>query len=51
MEKKWLAWAKQLQSIAQAGLTYSTNKYDRERFEQIREMSVDILNNLSLIHI
>lgn len=45
MEKKWLAWAKQLQSIAQAGLTYSTNKYDRERFEQIREMSVDILNN------
>lgn len=45
MEKEWLTWAKQLQSIAQAGLTYSENKYDLERFEQIRDLSVDILNN------
>lgn len=31
MEPKWLEWAKQLQSIAQAGLTYSKVIYDLER--------------------
>ncbi|TKC14894.1 NUDIX hydrolase [Robertmurraya kyonggiensis] len=44
MEPKWLEWAKQLQSIAQAGLTYSKDIYDIERFEQIRDMSIDILS-------
>ncbi|GAA0472678.1 NUDIX hydrolase [Alkalibacillus silvisoli] len=43
MEPKWLEWAKQLQSIAQAGLTYSKDIYDIERFEMIREISSDIL--------
>lgn len=43
MEPKWLDWAKQLQSIAQAGLTYSKDVYDLERFELIRNISVDIL--------
>ncbi|MFF2448195.1 NUDIX hydrolase [Neobacillus sp. NPDC058068] len=43
MEPKWLGWAKQLQSIAQAGLTYSKDVYDLERFELIRNISVDIL--------
>ncbi|WP_066070290.1 NUDIX hydrolase [Neobacillus soli] len=43
MEPKWLEWAKQLQSIAQAGLTYSNDVYDLERFESIRNISVDIL--------
>lgn len=44
MEDKWLAWAKQLQSIAQAGLTYSKDPYDLERFQQIRDMSVEIMS-------
>lgn len=43
MEPKWLDWAKQLQSIAQAGLAYSKDVYDLERFELIRNISVDIL--------
>lgn len=45
MEPKWLEWAKQLQSIAQAGLTYSKDVYDLERFEIIRNMSVEILTH------
>lgn len=45
MEPKWLDWAKQLQSISQAGLTYSKDVYDLERFELIREMSVEILSH------
>lgn len=43
MEPKWLEWAKQLQSIAQAGLTYSKDKYDLERFDMIRNISVEML--------
>jgi ADP-ribose pyrophosphatase YjhB (NUDIX family) len=44
VEPKWLEWAKQLQSIAQAGLTYSKDVYDLERFELIRNISVEILS-------
>ncbi|MET1180854.1 NUDIX hydrolase [Peribacillus simplex] len=44
MEPKWLEWAKQLQSIAQAGITYSKDVYDLERFELIRNISVEILS-------
>lgn len=45
MEPKWLDWAKQLQSIAQAGLAYSKDVYDLERFELIRNISVEILSH------
>jgi ADP-ribose pyrophosphatase YjhB (NUDIX family) len=40
---KWLDIAQNLQSIAQAGLTYTENKYDVERYEQIMQMSKDIV--------
>ena len=38
---KWLDWAIELQSLAQAGLTYSKDSYDIERFERIRDISAD----------
>lgn len=44
MEPKWLDWAKQLQSIAQAGLTYSKDVFDLERFELIRNISVEMMS-------
>ncbi|TLS50781.1 NUDIX hydrolase [Paenibacillus antri] len=44
MDPKWLEWAKQLQSIAQAGLTYSKDVYDLERFEQLRDISMEIMS-------
>jgi len=43
MEPKWLEWAKSLQAIAQNGLTYSTNEFDIERFEQVRKISAEIM--------
>ncbi|GIO25901.1 NUDIX hydrolase [Ornithinibacillus bavariensis] len=43
MEPNWLKWAKELQAIAQAGLTYSKDKYDLERFEEIRKISIEML--------
>jgi len=44
MKNKWLKWASELQSIAQAGLTFSTDNYDRDRYEKIRTLSVEILH-------
>lgn len=44
METKWLNWAKKLQAIAQTGLEYSKDKFDIERFEQIRALSIEIMN-------
>jgi ADP-ribose pyrophosphatase YjhB (NUDIX family) len=44
MQPKWLYWAGQLQSIAQIGLEFTQNPYDRERYERIRNLSLEILN-------
>ena len=44
MEEKWLQWAIKLQSIAQAGLAFSADNYDRDRYEQIRALSVEIMH-------
>ena len=44
---QWLQWAIELQSLAQAGLTYGKDVYDRERYERIREISAEILSHMS----
>jgi ADP-ribose pyrophosphatase YjhB (NUDIX family) len=44
MSINWLQIAKELQSLAQAGLAYGENKYDLERYRQLREMSIHIMN-------
>lgn len=45
--EKWLQWAIELQSLAQAGLTYGKDIYDRERYERVREISAEILSHMS----
>ncbi len=42
-KNKWLEWAVELQFIAQAGLTYSENSFDLERFQQIRDIAAEIM--------
>ena len=42
-ERGWLSWARELQSIAQAGLTYSQSQYEIERCKQIMEIAAEIL--------
>jgi len=37
------AWAERLQLIAQAGLTYSENPYDLQRFTQIQQLAAEML--------
>ncbi|MBH5319599.1 NUDIX hydrolase [Paenibacillus sp. GSMTC-2017] len=49
METKWLDWAKQIQAIAQTGLTYTKDVYDVERYEELRRISVDILTNYTTV--
>ncbi|MFC0181103.1 NUDIX hydrolase N-terminal domain-containing protein [Pseudarcicella hirudinis] len=43
----WLSIAKRLQALAQAGLAYSQSGYDLERYQEISEISVDILHRLT----
>jgi len=42
-ENKYISWAMELQALAQAGLFYTRDIYDRERFERIRDISAEML--------
>lgn len=42
-EPEWLVWARKIQAIAQTGLAYGRDPYDRERYETLRALSVEIL--------
>jgi ADP-ribose pyrophosphatase YjhB (NUDIX family) len=43
MQPIWLIWARELQAIAQTGLTYATDVYDRERYAAIRSLAARIM--------
>ena len=43
MEPVWLVWARELQAIAQTGLTFATNGYDHERYTAIRSLAAKIM--------
>lgn len=47
--EKWLKWAIEIQSLAQAGLTYTDNVYDIERYERLREIAAEIIEEKSNI--
>ncbi|MDO5088744.1 MAG: NUDIX hydrolase [Leptotrichiaceae bacterium] len=49
--EKWLKWAMELQSLAQAGLEYGKDKFDLERYERIREISAEMISHKSEISI
>lgn len=49
--EKWLEWAIEIQSLAQAGLTYTDNVYDIERYERLREISAEIISEKSDINL
>jgi ADP-ribose pyrophosphatase YjhB (NUDIX family) len=41
----WLRWAQRLQAIAQTGLTYAQDPYDRERYEELRRIAVEMASS------
>ncbi|MFR3683733.1 MAG: NUDIX hydrolase N-terminal domain-containing protein [Enterococcus sp.] len=44
MEEQLLDWAIELQALAQAGLTYTKDPFDQERFERIRTIATEMLS-------
>jgi len=42
-EPQWLLWSRQLQSIAQAGLTFARDPYDLERYAALRALAAEIM--------
>lgn len=44
---KWLDWAIELQSLAQAGLFYGKDVFDKERYTRIREISAEMVAQAS----
>lgn len=44
-EEKWLSWAKKMQSLAQQGLTYTKDKYELDRYQQLRDLSVEVMQD------
>ncbi len=43
MQPKWLLWARELQAVAQNGLTFAQNAYDHERYENMRALAAKIM--------
>jgi ADP-ribose pyrophosphatase YjhB (NUDIX family) len=41
----WLVWARELQALAQTGLTFTRDEYDRERYGRLRALAAEIMAN------
>jgi ADP-ribose pyrophosphatase YjhB (NUDIX family) len=46
-EPKWVGWARKLQAIAQTGLHFAESEYDRQRYQTILDLSVEIFAEYS----
>ena len=44
MNDRLLDYAIRIQSIAQAGLQYGKDKYDRERYKELRQIAAEMLS-------
>jgi ADP-ribose pyrophosphatase YjhB (NUDIX family) len=42
-QQRWLSWARELQAIAQTGLTFAKDPFDRERYRSIRSLAAQIM--------
>jgi ADP-ribose pyrophosphatase YjhB (NUDIX family) len=43
MESNWLTWARELQAIAQTGLAFTENVFDRLRYQAVRKLAARIM--------
>jgi ADP-ribose pyrophosphatase YjhB (NUDIX family) len=43
VEPEWLRWARELQALAQTGLAFTHDQYDRQRYERLRSLASEIL--------
>jgi ADP-ribose pyrophosphatase YjhB (NUDIX family) len=49
MEPAWLVWARELQAVAQCGLTFATNPHDRERYTAIGAVAARMMSTQSAV--
>jgi ADP-ribose pyrophosphatase YjhB (NUDIX family) len=43
----WMDWAREIFSLSQAGLTYSQNPYDIERYKRLQEITAEMIASQS----
>lgn len=48
-QSKWIQWAREIFSLSQAGLTYSGNEFDIERYKRLQEISAEMIESQSNI--
>ena len=46
-QPKWMEWAQEIFSMSQAGLTYSQNPFDIERYKRLQEITAEIIASQS----
>ena len=42
-EPNWLIWAREIQALAQTGLAFTSDEYDRARYERFRALAAQIM--------
>ena len=43
MSNQWLHWAQRLQALAQTGLTFAANDFDRDRYGQVAAIAAEMM--------
>ncbi|SET72523.1 ADP-ribose pyrophosphatase YjhB, NUDIX family [Oceanobacillus limi] len=51
MSDQWLHWARRIQALAQSGMAFSKDEFDKERYQELRDISVEIMSNYSDLEI
>ena len=46
-QSKWIAWAREIFSLSQTGLTYNKNEFDIERYKRLQEISAEMIESQS----
>ncbi|HSO12420.1 MAG TPA: NUDIX hydrolase N-terminal domain-containing protein [Anaerolineales bacterium] len=46
-QPKWIEWAREIFSLSQAGLTYSRNEFDIERYKRLQEITAEMIESQS----
>jgi ADP-ribose pyrophosphatase YjhB (NUDIX family) len=46
-QPKWIEWAREIFSMSQAGLTYSQNEFDIERYKRLQEITAEMIESQS----
>lgn len=46
-QPKWIEWAREIFSLSQAGLAYSKNEFDIERYKRLQEITAEMIESES----